>query len=1850
MASPAVLPSLLQALPPRPPTPPRETIAETEIQHRQLLASSTLQPTSSSLHTPPGAHSPGSGISSSRRKKVGFSAKAEYQDPPIYLDGEIKRVPTPISLPSSNSKPIKSILKITYGPNPLVPDTDSADSTGPNANLGIMLDSSIQHLAGADRDSRVDAYMMLIRALRASNNLPDRVALQEKMSLFMQFIQRDVTAKTSTGVTDWSLVNQSLNLLVTFLNFPAIASTLTNDFAIFMVDHCIRSFEDPSTSKEVVRHLMQVIAVQRFSTAKVMTLDRVGRLVSSLHKIEEHLKGKSIIMARLHIYKKLVTQCKQAMVVHSDWLLDLFTDMLSELRDIRVYAINLGLEAGFSIGRERSISRKTMEIFNQSNEEKKYIEFYQERLLAMIKDKNDIGTVPQIWSVVILLLRCPVDRWSQMSHWLKIIQHCFNSSDVKPKIEANAAWCRLAYLMLMDERSSQKALSILNQPLKSQLRRKEIPGKQAEEFRQSVIGGVRYVLYYTFKPHANLVLLDSHWDNCVKDLLTQMLSPTTPDAYNGTHHATAILAGLFDCTTPRVWKDERVTEKGLMQADELPAIDPKWLRRNAARVFELVEPIMLKNITELNNIGCPTYKLWRNLVTAVASAAAKEIKVSLDTTQFVAHALNLLQKIWKQGRPRGAGTGQGFLTAIQAYVTIMIESLGLLPFTEKQLSLDNQHRFVPLATPTHRLNKAQGSRTPLKHLFSFLSTVPDNIQDDESFRQFFSTVFSPFVATKSDKGRMDLAQDLLSTIPMEAMMPYGPWTFVADNVSRWLDAGHSSVQTTGSGAETPIGHEYREIVRILERGLRSTPALPWQHWQSFFKTVINRIRDETGEAGVAIVVIEPLAKVVLDLCSVEDSAFPSDVVQWITELISAAVQPRDRQAVDAARRRLWGSGPLRVASFDTFENLYKATNLVLQHTYKIQASDERAVPALLTEVGNFLERCNPQLVAKSLLALQEGLAPWIQDQQAETYHQPQEVKEAMKSTWQKVCTVLAGYDRSQQLQLDSLQPLLCAAFESKHLRVVNSATELWNHVFEDVEEIQYPEKLKAVLQSLRKKVAVDIHLPGLEDSSLDSTDQEAFFVESQEEIQLPQLQSTKSSKRSTPRPSSRPSSRPNSQPASAHRNSSPAVKVSGHVSKKRSLDVTPHERLAKVQKRNKTTPKLRHDDSQIQFAAVEESSPVLQENLESQALTDRQKEVRERQKETAVVFKEIRSSPSRKTKPSSRPSSARRSSPQSQLPAIRRAATPEPTRSLEDYVSSTPTPRRGLATALPYQDSDMADPPSSPPEPRRNPLLREIQSRSAEKTLMDDWQFSSSPVGSPVAPRHEAGHEQQSQMDLDDIVMGSDDEVDLPNDSHDQLEPELGESAALERIVEDSVIMDKPTSTADDSVLANASESIIGETAPGELVAEVPAKNIVKSKANIVEDPSTPTHNRTISTLEETPQLPSPAVAEPPSSSQTSRTTRSQRTPRQPTRASSRASSASARPTRCSARKAVSTAGSFEASDVNDSSLLRLVVELDGHVNSQEYEYRQVTDSPEKKRIRQLTATPEHRRIQSKAQSQAQDCIIVSSPFKPADDEVASSSIPETIPEESEVVESSQVSQTSSRGRRKRKRGNSAALAAARKRKSLRGKSAEIKEDDEENQAPATQESVDLSMSQPGPAISFSSVPESESQLSKLSQVSQVDDDNVVPPIEEQVAEDVELEIESQLAEESAQGSRRQTQEPEAMEVESAAELPENMEKEVEEPMEDAHFETAKEAPAEQVEETSAESMEVEPVQEAAEETTAQQPETPFQKIMGFFRGGLEALKSATLSRSETLQVEDMFMDVRRELIEAELRGRAPPS
>ena len=154
----------------------------------------------------------------------------------------------------------------------------------------------------------------------------------------------------------------------------------------------------------------------------------------------------------------------------------------------------------------------------------------------------------------------------------------------------------------------------------------------------------------------------------------------------------------------------------------------------------------------------------------------------------------------------------------------------------------------------------------------------------------------------------------------------------------------------------------------------------------------------------------------------------------------------------------------------------------------------------------------------------------------------------------------------------------------------------------------------------------------------------------------------------------------------------------------------------------KTTPKerRRHEDPRIRFAAVE-SSPLAPEAVDSQHLTDRQKEVKERQaNEAAAMFPEISST----SRSSSRPVEyhlpklvLKPTTNQDGRSSVNDEASPilPPDILMNDFLGSSPTPSSSKKDKEQVYDDEC---PSSPPYVR--PQSDEIQDVDMDLTIGDN--------------------------------------------------------------------------------------------------------------------------------------------------------------------------------------------------------------------------------------------------------------------------------------------------------------------------------------------------------------------------------------------------------------------------------------------------------------------------------------------------------------------------------------------------
>jgi hypothetical protein len=367
--------------------------------------------------------------------------------------------------------------------------------------------------------------------------------------------------------------------------------------------------------------------------------------------------------------------------------------------------------------------------------------------------------------------------------------------------------------------------------------------------------------------------------------------------------------------------------------------------------------------------------------------------------------------------------------------------------------------------------------------------------------------------------------------------------------------------------------------------------------------------------------------------------------------------------------------------------------------------------------------------------------------------------------------------RKHSKVLSDLAPLLCAGLESKHKTIVNSTVRTWNASFGSCRDhLEYPESIKSALVRLHH--VADIILPFFPDSlepelSVNQA-QRIEFADTQDDASIyPSVLSiefaSKPSLDEGVSPMTRRLRQPRPQVILAALRSSP--------SKKRSRESTPDERGRKLRKRE-TTPQARHDDSQIEFEAVP-SSPIIGRVIDSQLLTEKQKETRERQHTESALFLDLGSSLQVRENSSAakalqdlelplhRPASRTRGKAS---PEVLRQTTPTLMMPSDDdqFVASSPTPTRSIRDNV-----EKSDPPSSPPQSpmkKRSILVEDIPSSPSESSLDSEHDIAMS--------FDQTTHEIEERVaDLDEpttfspVFESFDDEGDMQIDPSAQINP-----------------------------------------------------------------------------------------------------------------------------------------------------------------------------------------------------------------------------------------------------------------------------------------------------------------------------------------------------------------------------------------------------------------------------------------------------------------------------------------------
>jgi hypothetical protein len=982
----------------RPPTPPKEssaklavagdTIVDAAITNRPLVDTPDESPSSSAEYF--------KGSSEKAQKKVGFSPWTEFHRLPVSgskdsdSDSSIRRLP-----PSKECKSLKSILK-TCNDNNTTFLLDTEMLAFDQTSFPAMLRSTIQHLVSPSRASRLDAYITLFACLSAYDEVPEIMDLSEKVVEIIGYIRRDLSAKTDTdGNLDTQLVTQALKVLTVFLCIPSLAALLPEDICSFILDRSISCIEDAGSPKVLVSHYMHLLEKQKF-TAKHMTVDRVNRLLSALDVVTTRIKGNRIICHRLMIYQRLLLQSKSVMAARvGSWIDNQISGMLSSFKDVRVRAIAFGVEAGLQLGAVTSVTQACVEVFNRANPEgKRVVDFLCTRLGEMTVNKEDAVHAPQIWSVVVLFFRSrrrQLECWEHMKAWLIVIQRCLNCSDPQVKFQANIAWSRLIYVINPDTSTSTSMTKMLRQPLVAHLERKanDRNSKQAKQVARSTYCTL---LYYAFRPTATHAQLDQYWELYVAQIIPSSFVASKSDV----NHALDIMASLLSsCGKPKIWDENRANMNGPVKPEELPCLDPKWIRSRAddvARIFD--ELFDLADWRMGEDREASVLLAWRSFMTALGIASSKEVKVSMDTMRAVTTVINQVKRSLER-HCKGSQIREGLqpdasITGDEANVYLKIGPLlqeavakiGTIPFMERRVILTSQAAFEAAETPSSRSSRDSSSlNSPATHLLRLLL---GSLRDQPPSLGYINAVKAvmqmSLQSTTTRRTQLVALRNLARLLSVDEAFSKEAslvlWQLIAEATSFAIKLLQQNDPHNAS--PQPLGHEYREAVRILELGIQLRSVQTVVAWQKLYDCIADSLREEIGEVGIVLVMVEPLA----DVVRTNDTTCDEALLLPAAILLKSYHWPQSYHMIERAQKLLWGIGhpPSRSHSLKPFDSVCLMVDNILASAYApITRPVAEAIGSFLSAVTILTGTCPLEHQLSVVTRIQAGLAVWIED-------------------------------------------------------------------------------------------------------------------------------------------------------------------------------------------------------------------------------------------------------------------------------------------------------------------------------------------------------------------------------------------------------------------------------------------------------------------------------------------------------------------------------------------------------------------------------------------------------------------------------------------------------------------------------------------------------------------------------------------------------------------------------------------------------------------------------------------------------------------------------------------------------
>jgi hypothetical protein len=923
----------------------------------------------------PGSES-GSGKS---RKRVEFSPWTNIHNAPVFTTSSPNNVAVRPLLPSRELSSSASILK-TSSQLDFAPQVVE-DEPQPQVSLADMLESITQQLSRNKVPESIDAYQTLSSTLKAYCEVPDSQAFKSRLAPLMLHIRRDLSIldKSEYGPAEINLATQTLKVLAILAWNRNFSILLSNEIQAYILDRAIHVVAEHKAPKGVILHYLHLLSTQDFRHSIVASNGRVGRLLDALKDLPQHVKGNWIVSERLMVYQRLVEQARSNMKAKPlSWIHELLDGLTCPHKETRTKAVGFGSKAVVVFPSSSTVSHALRTVLDMRLEDGKTVgAFTCKRLEKMLANKDDGLIVPQIWAIILSLMKGiegGIEKWNSLKEWIKVIQRCFNSSNSAIRSQANIAWNRFVYVVCPSE-VNESLLGMLIKPIAVQMERKGME-REDRTSRATAFSAYCNLLYYSFRPSASHKQFDRIWEEYVVKVMTSSFLEKSPAAAD---RACRIFMALFwnDNSKSKLWREIRAQENVLMEPEELPTIDCKWIRSKSSSILKIFKLLFQNSSWGSEDRPDQSFvaTAWKHFSKALGAACCKEMKPSVETMQTLADTLAFLSDAWKTG-PSSLNALEdnvkaAFMTRFHFVSMSVLAAIGAIPLIEGSLPAEFVEGHMKTVT-------ARGS-TPIIQFFRMLSSVSESVTLDKAYCEFIKEIMLlPRKARIAARLRIRLFRQSADSVLVENSQTSANtaggciWQAIASAVQEDLDSSDAIVNR-----KPEIENVLEDVVKILEIGISYSPNSS-MIWCGLLTSLVRfathgELQDSAAISKIAKSVTSYIEKDESPRLKMEISALIQCVVPSIA-LSVARISPRQPR------------GKLRpktaVIISPLFNKLLFLLNFHLEHAYTTLSSENlRGISDIVDATCQCLRSCPSEVLVHCLKTVETSLCLWLQDKQ-----------------------------------------------------------------------------------------------------------------------------------------------------------------------------------------------------------------------------------------------------------------------------------------------------------------------------------------------------------------------------------------------------------------------------------------------------------------------------------------------------------------------------------------------------------------------------------------------------------------------------------------------------------------------------------------------------------------------------------------------------------------------------------------------------------------------------------------------------------------------------------------------------